>query len=153
MKKFALVLLAMATIGANALTPMTHDLKPGYWSLTETGRQPDPNCGVYTQLTLDKGQMIGPFSLMKEAVSGFCEIYVFPNERIHHLQLKSVACGSGFYEATRLTRNGMEKITIQDNRTRVCRDLQPATIIVTIESPNGQKRTLLGNSGFGPGLN
>ena len=147
MKKFALILLAMATIGANALTPMTHKLEPGTWILSEPGHVPSPNCDVFTKLTLDKGQMIGPFSLLEDGVSGFCEIYVFPNERIHHLHLKGIGCGSGYYEGQRITERGLEKITITDHRTRICRDLPPAQIIVTIESPNGQKRTLYGKRG------
>lgn len=145
MKKLVLCLLAVASLGANALTPMMHNLESGVWTLRTKGEVPNPNCDVYTQLTLDKGEMIGPFALLENGVAGFCEIYVFPNERIYHLQLKSVSCGSGHYEASRITESGMEKLTVIDHRTRICRDLPPAQILVTIKSPEGQKQVLFGN--------
>jgi hypothetical protein len=112
-------------------------VQPGSFVLyDEPNVEPNPNCNVHTKLALtDDG---ASRAALEEAVGGFCEIYVAPNPRSYDLKDAGTSCGSRIFTGT--VRSGVElySIRITDHRTRICRDLPPAMIIVeeTRETPD-----------------
>lgn len=144
MKALGLIAAALIGLSAHATSIQTHKFQPGSFNLNQPGMVPNPNCYTFVNMTLDKGQLFGPFAVLENRVGGLCEIYAAPNTRFYDLKLAGIECGSGHYEATRITEDGPEKLTLIDHRTRTCRDVVPAKLIVMIESPDGQVTTLHG---------
>ncbi|MBX3219361.1 MAG: hypothetical protein KF795_02510 [Labilithrix sp.] len=100
---------------------------------------PNPSCDVHTSLTLtSKG---GARADLREAVDGFCEIYVAPSERAYRLRLAGTSCGSKIYKGKKRIGGKTREITITDHRTRLCRDLVPAKIIVDETDATGAVHT------------
>ena len=83
---------------------------------------------MHTKLVLSADG--GSRAKLEEAVGGFCEIAVFPNARSYKLRLAGTGCGSKTYTGSFRKGGKQHKVTITDHRTRTCRDLVPAKIIV-----------------------
>jgi hypothetical protein len=96
---------------------------------------PSRHCDVYTKLELvnDRGAKA---KLSEDLGEGsLCRIAIFPNEREFRLRQTGTECGSKIYEGAHRVAlgpatTGLAKIKITDHRTRMCRDLVPAQIIV-----------------------
>lgn len=115
-------------------------IEPGTWKLyAEPRHQPNPGCDVHTSLTL--GNRYGARAELREALDGFCEIYVEPQERSYRLRLAGTSCGSKIYEGKKRIGGKLRTIKIVDHRTRMCRDLVPARIIVEETDRNGDVQT------------
>lgn len=98
---------------------------------------PEPNsgtCDVYTKMTLDLSE---GYVALEEKMEGECKIAVDPNPRTYHLQLTGTPCGSRVYEAHVTTNGEARDLTLTDHRTRLCRDLVPARIIVDEANRDG----------------
>lgn len=91
--------------------------------------QPNPSCDVHTAIELSSYRSGSRIDL-KQVVSGACEIYVEPQERFYRLRLDGTSCGSRIYKGKKKINGKTRDITVTDHRTRVCRDLVPAKIIV-----------------------
>lgn len=91
---------------------------------------PSRHCDVYTKL--DVYNYGGAKAKLSEdlAPGSLCRLAVFPNEREFRLNQTGTSCGSKIFKGTRRHNGKTLKITITDHRTRVCRDLVPAQIIV-----------------------
>lgn len=108
----------------------------------EPNATPSPSCDRYTQLTVSKGKS-GRITAKIEnrlGATSSCEIFVEPNPRSFTVT-KSESCGSTIYEGTRAG----EGIHVQDNRTRMCEDIRPSQIEVTL-SKNGSEYPLYGTA-------
>lgn len=129
MRPTALILMSFV-FASNA---MASDLVPGSFRMFGT-TTPNTGCEIGTSLVLDKGQISGDVVLLKEFVMGFCEIYAVPNQRF--FAPKSVeedGCGSVVIKGS-IERNGSrEVIEIVDNRARVCKDVIPALVVMTVK--------------------
>ena len=91
--------------------------------------QPNAMCDVHTAIELSSYRSGSRIDL-REAVGGVCEIYVEPQERFYRLRFDGTACGSRIYKGQKKINGKTRSITVTDHRTRVCRDLVPAKIIV-----------------------
>ena len=123
---------------------MAFDYKAGTFNLyNEAGFEPGTGCDVGTSLTLDKGEVIGKIAVLTNFVDGECELYVAPNKRSYmNLKEDDYGCGSKVYTGSRLTEDFAKvEVEIVDHRTRYCRDIIDARIIVT-ESNEKNKKTL-----------
>ncbi len=99
----------------------------------------EPFCNVYTSLTLTApGANADAEAILARRLQGTCEIHVEPNLRAYDLTLVSNSCGSKYYEGS----VGTAKIKVIDHRTRLCRDLVPAKIIMTETDTQGNTTTL-----------
>ena len=106
---------------------------PGTFKLySQAGHTPSPNCDIFTQLVL-KGS---PASATLDEHVGHepgaisCKLMVQPNERTFRLKQQPTGCGSKLYTGSFRKDGKLHAIKITDHRTRVCRDLVPAKIIV-----------------------
>lgn len=155
MKKFITLFLLLSIVSANAFASVQIDLPEpedfpeikiefsGVFTLVEDPNLPiHPSCAVVTNLKLDEGQIIGKVALLEEQVIGFCDLYIFPNSRHYELNVESAGCGSLKYSGSRITRDGIVGIEIIDHRGRLCRDLQPADVIVKEIYPDGREDIL-----------
>jgi hypothetical protein len=107
----------------------TARITPGDFKLYDEPRaNPTPGCDVHTKLSLSAQG--GSKAKLEEAVDGFCEIAVFPNPRTYRLRLAGTGCGSKTYTGSVRKGGKQYKVEITDHRTRTCRDLVPAKIIV-----------------------
>jgi hypothetical protein len=89
---------------------------------------PNPMCDVYTSLELhNRG---GAKAALEEHVGGVCELYVAPQPREYRLRFAGTSCGSKIYKGRKKVGGEWRNLTITDHRTRTCRDLVPAKIIV-----------------------
>ncbi|MBX3230263.1 MAG: hypothetical protein KIT84_03985 [Labilithrix sp.] len=70
---------------------------------------------------------------LEEAFSGFCplEIAVVPDAREYRLRREGTSCGSQIYAGEIVEGAEIREIKIVDHRTRLCRDVVPAKIVVT----------------------
>ncbi|MBX3262510.1 MAG: hypothetical protein KF782_22710 [Labilithrix sp.] len=105
----------------------------------EPNAAPNPHCDVHTALTLSGDG--GARAALREALDGLCEIYVAPQEREYRLRLAGTSCGSKIYKGKKRIAGKVREITITDHRTRVCRDLVPAKIIVAETDGAGALQT------------
>ena len=104
-------------------------IEPGTWKLYhEPNATPNPSCDMHTKLTLSNDR--GSRAKLEEGLDGFCEIAVVPNPREYRLRLEGTSCGSKIYSGSVRKQGKQYKVKITDHRTRVCRDLVPAQIIV-----------------------
>lgn len=116
-------------------------IEPGSFKLYATAHaNPNPGCDVHTALTLSKERGVSRASL-REVVGGFCELYVAPDAREYRLKFEGTSCGSKIFSGKKTINGKTREITITDHRTRVCRDLVPAEVIVeeTNASGNGKQ--------------
>jgi hypothetical protein len=93
------------------------------------GMTPDPVCDRFTRMQLHNGPT-GPTAFLLEMTLGDCTRQPEPNERAYDLRKTGESCGSKIWEGSRRTARGLAKIKITDHRTRLCRDLVPAKLIV-----------------------
>ncbi|MCA9583812.1 MAG: hypothetical protein KC657_00465 [Myxococcales bacterium] len=151
MKLSLLSLLAVSSLFAVACTASTDDaeetddvsveealradVSAGDFKLYSQPRhQPNPSCDVHTKLELAKTGY-GSKAVLTEALDGFCEIYVQPNKRTYRLKEEGTSCGSKIYSGKRRKNGETYSIKIIDHRTRLCRDLVPARVIVEESVP------------------
>jgi len=138
----ALVLSAFAAVGCSGAAEGTGDegevsadalrttVSPGTFKLyDEPGARPEPSCDVHTVLEIKQVGANGVAAL-REALDGFCELHVPPNEREFKLTRETTDCGSKIYTGTRTAAGRRSTIKVTDHRTRACRDLVPAQILV-----------------------
>lgn len=115
-------------------------IQNGTFKLYATPRfTPTPGCDVHTSLTLAKEG--GAHASLREVVGGFCEIYVDPQPREYRLKLDHTSCGSKIYKGKKKISGTVREITITDHRSRLCRDLTPAKIIVAETNSAGDVTT------------
>jgi hypothetical protein len=91
---------------------------------------PNRGCDVHTQLDLvnDRGARAKLHERLGQG--SLCRLAVFPNEREFRLHQAGTSCGSKIYKGTRRQNGKTLRITVTDHRTRMCRDLVPAQVIV-----------------------
>jgi len=124
-------------------------ITPGSFKLyAEPGHVANPTCDIHTALELKS--VGGARATLREAVSGLCEIYVEPQPRTYRLRLEGTACGSKIYKGTKKVQGEIRNITITDHRARLCRDLQPAKIIVEETDKSGATRVRYSADGAAP---
>lgn len=113
----------------------TFDLysEPGYVS---------SSCNLGTTLILDHGRILGKVAVLEDFVKGTCKIAVRPNTRFTKLTYLRSNCGSKIYQGSFMSADTFVLATITDHRTRRCKDLVPAKIIVTLEPSDGPVTTL-----------
>jgi hypothetical protein len=103
---------------------------------------PDASCDLHTVLELEHPSAYAPLqAMLHEALDGVCKIAVNADERAYTLKLDHVDCGSKIYKGTSLA-GGKRELTITDHRTRVCRDMVPAEIVVEETDLAARARTL-----------
>lgn len=110
----------------------------------EEARVPNAFCDVHTQLDITQSAS-GATAKLVERVTGNCKLVVAPNERSFRLREVTGACGSRSYRGSRLVGGRIERIAIFDHRTRTCKDLVPAKLIVDETKTTGEKTTVYGN--------
>ncbi len=143
MKKF-LVLLAFMAIPA-----FGEAVSEGRFKLySEAGFEPNPGCDVHTSIILDHSNQLGSFAVVENGLDGFCEIYVHPNTKLFRIVETEKSCGSKYYEGEFNGKGERLKIEIVDHRGRICRDIVPARVIVTIEDLDTGKKEELFSSRF-----
>ena len=123
----------LASKASKAVTPGTFKL------YGQPNASPNPMCDVHTSLTLS--HQGGARAKLSEALSGVCEIYVFPQTREYRLHLDGTSCGSKIYKGKTKVDGKTRAITITDHRPRICRDLVPAKIIVEETDATGAVQT------------
>jgi hypothetical protein len=122
-----------AMFGATRIEEATFKLYP------EPHAAPNPMCDIHTVLEL-KNQPSGRAAL-HEAVDGFCKIGVIPDAREYRLRRAGTSCGSTIYKGRRRVKGAWRNITVTDHRTRICRDLVPARVIVEETDRFGELQT------------
>jgi len=111
---------------------------PGSFKLyREPNADVNEMCDMHTTLKLTAA---GDATL-DHAVGGACEIMASPDPRTYRLKLVDEPCGSKAYEGERRAGDEVHTIKLVDHRSRLCRDLQPAKIIVE-EKRGEETRTL-----------
>lgn len=116
---------------------------------------PSPTCDVHTLLTLtNKG---GAKAALRDALGSTpgmpqCKLFVQPNPREYRLRLDGTACGSKIYKGKKKIEGVWRSITITDHRTRTCRDLVRAKIIVEETGADGVQHTKYSYDGGPPQL-
>lgn len=106
-------------------------IAPGVFKLySDANATPNESCDVHTRLELVSSN--GARARLSERLGegSRCRLAVFPNEREFRLTQSSTSCGSKIYKGTRQKDGKTHKITVTDHRTRMCRDLVPAKIII-----------------------
>lgn len=104
---------------------------------SEIGVTPNPECDLYTALTLRSGAN-GLEALLVNKLSGTCELALLPNARLYQLTAADSSCGAKVYVGQRLAASGgFDQITITDNRTNTCEIPVPALFVVTEKSSFG----------------
>jgi hypothetical protein len=112
---------------------------------------PNADCDVYTLLNLsapshggvrnpipERGIVVAHF---RDVSEGTCRIRLDAVPRSYRLVLEDTDCGSHVYRSEEVVEGQKRAVTITDHRTRTCRDLVPAQIIVE-ESDEGGTHTL-----------
>jgi len=111
-------------------------LVPGTFKLyADPGHQANPSCDLHTALELTNQN--GARAKLREVVGGFCEIFADPQPREYRLRYEGTSCGSVTYRGQKKIAGKLRSIKITDHRSRVCRDLVPAKIIVEETGING----------------
>lgn len=114
-------------------------LAPGEFKLYAKARAtPNPSCDVHTALTLTSAR--GARANLREVVDGSCEIYVDPDPREYRLYFAGTSCGSQIFRGRTLVAGKSREIKITDHRTRICRDIVPAQIIVEETDATGAEQ-------------
>lgn len=102
---------------------------------------PDPMCDIHTSLTLEGSPIGSPRARLHDAVTGTCKIFVEPQTRQFRLRLARRSCGSMIYTGHTVVFGARREITITDHRSRLCRDIVPAKIIVEERDAQGGSYT------------
>jgi hypothetical protein len=89
---------------------------------------PNASCDIHTKLDLKAAHF--STATLEEAVGGSCEIAVFPNARTYRLRQTGTQCGSRIFAGSVKKQGKSYAIKITDHRSRLCRDLVPASVIV-----------------------
>jgi hypothetical protein len=118
-------------------------IEPGTFKLYDAPRAEPGHCDIHTVLEL-KNQG-GARAALHEKVGGPCRLAVFPDLREYRLRFDGTSCGSKIYKGSKRISGKLRQITITDHRTRLCRDLVPAKIIVEETDRNGVKQTKYSN--------
>ncbi|MBX3193005.1 MAG: hypothetical protein KF819_38830 [Labilithrix sp.] len=152
----ALALVSFAALGGCAIDAaededlvssedaiLAASLTPGTFKLYDAPRADPGSCDVHTVLEL-KSQS-GARAALHERVGGPCRLAVFPDLREYRLRFEGTACGSKIYKGSKRIAGKLRNIKITDHRTRVCRDLVPAKIIVEETDRDGALRTKYSN--------
>src|SRR5690606_15065267 len=71
-------------------------------------------------------------------------------ERFYRLRLDGTSCGSKIYKGQKRIAGKRRSITVTDHRTRMCRDLVPAQIIVEETDDSGDTHTKYSFDGAPP---
>lgn len=118
---------------------------PGSFKLYATpDHAPNPSCDVHTQLTLSPDPRNN--AKLVEAVTGFCEIAVIPNERTYNLRLTGTPCGSKEWSGV-LNKGGKRtEIKITDHRSRMCMDVVAGLVEVEEKQADGTVVKKYGNA-------
>lgn len=116
---------------------------PGTFKLYDKPfHEADPTCDGHTKLTLAMSDR-GPTATMEQKLEGTCELPMPPpNLRTYALKEDEPACGSRIYTGTRTVDGKTARVSLTDNRKRMCRDLTQGKIIVEETDLSGAKRTL-----------
>jgi hypothetical protein len=94
----------------------------------QPGTIPDEFCDLHTTLELKNGPL--GLATLKGAVGGTCEIAVPDDARTYRLHSAGTSCGSKLYTGRTRVDGQWRSVRITDHRTRTCRDLVPARVIV-----------------------
>lgn len=116
MKLFTLIGLLMLSVQALASTSV-------FKMYTVPHAQPNRNCDVHVSLKLEINGDVAR-ATVKNALSGFCEIYIIPNERTYTLTGTPDNCGAMVF------KNQAANVAIIDNRSNTCEMVLPALIIM-----------------------
>jgi len=128
-----------AETGDDAVTIAS--LVGGNFTLFGQPRAVPTGCDTIVRLGIDPSK-VGKQAKLENAVLGFCEMFVAPDTREYKLRgLPGQDCGSKRYSGKRVGPGPASTIIITDHRTRTCRDMVDARIIVE-ETIDGVKRTL-----------
>jgi len=109
---------------------------PGQFKLYDQPRiTPNASCDRHTKLALSADG--GSKAHLEDAVDGICTIVPSPNPRDYRLRDAGVVCGSRIFTGSYRKGGQRYAVKITDHRTRTCRDLVPAQIIVEETTPQG----------------
>lgn len=116
-----------------ALTAKTR-VTPGEFRLySDAGHVANPSCDLYTTLELKNEPSAK--AVFGQGLDGFCEIAISVETRTFSIRLDSESCGSKVYVGTRGRGSKKSSVRITDHRSRVCRDIVPALVIVEATVP------------------
>ena len=108
---------------------------PGTFKLYDEARiTPYAPCDLFTSLEL--GNSPTGVAKLKEVVTGTCKLAVYPDLRSYKLHNDGTSCGSKFYWGRRKVGSRWVNIRVTDHRSRTCKDLVPAKIIVDESIPS-----------------
>ena len=117
MKKFIFIVFALIATTAFA---DTFKLYP------QPNQTIDPQCNLFTSADLDfRGRA---WLTLEGKIEGSCEVGVVPNTRYYKLTLRSTDCGSNLWVGT--SSKSSNTVTVTDHRSRTCKDIVPAELIV-----------------------
>lgn len=117
-------------------------LRGGGFDLYSEPHYVSSDCNLGTGLILDRGKYLGEVAVLEDFVKGTCKIAVRPNTRYTKLTFVSSNCGSKIYQGSFMSAENFVVATIVDHRNRLCRDLVPAKIVVTLQPSDGPVTTL-----------
>jgi hypothetical protein len=105
--------------------------RPSFKLYAEAGHTPDAACDLFTQLTFTTSEdyRTGRAEL-EDVVEGACKPGVDGTLRRYELTASEDDCGSHVFRGMAKVSGEVREITITDHRTRTCRDLVPAMIMV-----------------------
>lgn len=132
------MLLCLASSSALAGTAV----QGGSFDLYSEPNYVSSSCNLGTGLILDRGKILGDVAVLEDFVKGTCKIAVRPNTRFTKLTFVRSNCGSKIYQGSFVNADTFVLATITDHRTRRCKDLVPAKVIVTLEPSEGAVTTL-----------
>ncbi len=132
------LLLSLLSAPAMAAVPF----QSGTFDLYSEASYVSSSCNLGTGLILDRGKLLGEVALFEDFVKGSCKVAVRPNTRFTRLTFLGSNCGSRIYQGGFFTGEGFVQATITDHRSRRCKDLVPAKIIVTFQPAEGPALTL-----------
>lgn len=142
MKPFIMaVLMSTVLTGSSFGEEFLPSFEVGTFALKDEPRKGSAGCDLASRLVLDEGKILGSFALLNDYVDGLCPVYLEPNTRIYSLNYVGSSCGSKIYEGKFESKGVLSTIKIVDHRSRLCRDLQPARIVVT-ETVDGVENIL-----------
>lgn len=88
----------------------------------------NPSCDLFTTLELKNEP--NAKAVLGQGLDGFCEIAVSAETRTFSIRLESESCGSKVYVGSAGRGSKKSTVRITDHRTRVCRDIVPARVIL-----------------------
>ncbi len=124
--------IVLGTVFSASLAMAGEQISVGQFSMYDDAPHKPTGCDTGISLTLDEGELTGPVALMSDFVSGLCEIYVIPNQRFAPLDLEATSCGSKIWKGVYENDQGRWQVKVTDHRTRLCRDIVPARVILEI---------------------